>query len=178
MRTMIKRPGGLAAVAVAVTLVAAATASSATRSSGKVTPTQGGTLVFATSADWAGIDPQLISSGVAFVVFNHVFEGLVTRNRTIDAPTAPIVPGLATSWTVSKSGLVYTFKLRRGVKFTDGTPFNAAAVQFNFQRWRDKTFKYYSSIAGGNTAALMGEVAATKPVGPMAFAVTLKRRDA
>ncbi len=45
------------------------------------------------------------------------------------------MPQLATSWTASKNGLSWTFKLRQGVKFHDGTPFNAAAVCFNFTRW-------------------------------------------
>ena len=43
-------------------------------------------------------------------------------------------PGLAESWTISKDGLRYTFKLRKGVSFHDGTPFNAEAVKFSIER--------------------------------------------
>ena len=46
-----------------------------------------------------------------------------------------IVPGLAESWTLSSDGLTYTFKIRSGVKFSDGTDLDAAAVKFNFDRW-------------------------------------------
>jgi peptide/nickel transport system substrate-binding protein len=142
------------------------------------TPKTGGTLTFGTSADWAGIDPQLVASGVAQVVFNQIFEGLVTRDRTINTDSPPIKPGLAESWTTSPDRRTYTFKLRPNVTFQDGTPFNANAAQFNFRRWRDPSFQYYSAIAAGNTAALMQEVAATSVIAPMTFAVTLKAPDA
>jgi peptide/nickel transport system substrate-binding protein len=142
------------------------------------TPKTGGTLTFGTSADWAGIDPQLVASGVAQVVFNQVFEGLVTRDRTINTDTPPIKAGLAESWTTSPDRRTYTFKLRPNVTFQDGTPFDANAVQFNFRRWRDPSFQYYSTIAAGNTVALMQEVASTSVVSPMTFAITLKAPDA
>ncbi|MCU1379078.1 MAG: glutathione transporter substrate-binding protein [Acidimicrobiales bacterium] len=139
---------------------------------------KGGTIVFATAADWPGMDPQLASSGVAMVVQNHVFEGLVTRDRTIDTDSAPIKPALATSWTVSPDGRVYTFKLRQGVTFHDGTPFNAAAVEFNFRRWRDPTFKFYSEVAAGNTASLMQLVESTRVVDDATFELTMKTPSA
>jgi ABC-type transport system substrate-binding protein len=63
---------------------------------------------------------------------------------------------------VSKDGTVWTFTLRKGVKFHDGTPFNAAAVVWNFDRWRlsnhpqhenqtkaGRTFEYYGAQFGG-----------------------------
>ena len=49
--------------------------------------------------------------------------------------TTKIRPGLATSWKTTDGGKVWTFHLRHGVKFHDGTPFNAAAVCYNFNRW-------------------------------------------
>src|SRR5204863_4802775 len=66
-------------------------------------------------------------------------------------------PELATSWKASKNGLSWTFTLRKGVKFSDGTPFNAAAVCFNFSRWynfpaplqSDALSYYWNTVFGG-----------------------------
>jgi len=52
----------------------------------------------------------------------------------IVALNGTVVPGLATSWSVSSNGTQWTFHLRQGVKFHDGTPFNATAVKFSFDR--------------------------------------------
>lgn len=49
-----------------------------------------------------------------------------------------ILPALAASWEISPDGKIYTFYLRKGVKFSDGTPFNADAVKFSLERWRQK----------------------------------------
>ena len=61
------------------------------------------------------------------------------------------MPWLAESWSTARDGRSVTFKLRRDVKFHDGTPFNAEAVKFNFDRIVDPKFK-----AGGSRAALGG----------------------
>ncbi|MBO8127368.1 MAG: ABC transporter substrate-binding protein [Firmicutes bacterium] len=56
-----------------------------------------------------------------------------------------LVPGLATSWEVSDDGLTYTFHLRKGVKFHDGTPFNAEAVKFSIERQIDPNHPYHDT---------------------------------
>ena len=64
-------------------------------------------------------------------IADQILEGLVEL-----APGGTrVVPGLATSWKVSPDGRVWTFVLRRGVRFQDGTRLDAAAVCFNFERW-------------------------------------------
>jgi peptide/nickel transport system substrate-binding protein len=93
--------------------------------------TAGGTLVFAGAADPTYLDPALVSDGESFRVTEQIFEGLVS----IKPGTTSIRPALATRWTLSKNGKTYTFFLRHGVKFHDGTRFNAAAVCANFNRW-------------------------------------------
>jgi peptide/nickel transport system substrate-binding protein len=89
------------------------------------------TLVYAGSADPALLDPALISDGESFRVGRQIFESLVGAKLG----GTKIVPSLSTSWSVSKNHLIWTFTLRKNVKFSDGTPFNAAAVCFNFTRW-------------------------------------------
>ena len=91
----------------------------------------GGTLVFAGASDPVVLDGALVSDGESLRVIDQIFEGLVAL-----APgTTEIVPALAESWEASPDGLAWTFKLRSGVTFHDGEPFNAAAVCYNFDRW-------------------------------------------
>ncbi len=95
----------------------------------------GGDFVFAASSDPAMLDPALASDGETFRPARQMFEGLVgTKPGTTD-----LEPLLATEWEASKDGKSYTFTLRRGVKFHDGTDFNAAAVCTNFDRWYNWT---------------------------------------
>ena len=85
----------------------------------------------------------------AFWVLNNVFEGLYTFR---DFKT--LVPSLATGHTVSDDGLTYTFQLRKAVKFHDGTPFNAEAVEFNYMRYLDKNHPFYDANAIYRTSML------------------------
>jgi peptide/nickel transport system substrate-binding protein len=89
------------------------------------------TLVFGAAADPTFLDPSLASDGETFRVTDQVFEGLTK----LKPGTLQVGPGLATKWTASKNAKSFTFILRQGVKFHDGTPFNAAAVCYNFNRW-------------------------------------------
>src|SRR5438876_11873258 len=86
------------------------------------------TLVFAGSADPALLDPSLISDGESLRATDQIFDSLVgfKTGGTI------VIPELATKWKVSKNRLVWTFTLRKGVRFSDGTKFNANAVCVNF----------------------------------------------
>ncbi len=91
----------------------------------------GGTLVFAGASDPVVLDGALVSDGESLRVIDQIFEGLVG----LKPGTTEIVPALAESWEASSDGLAWTLKLREGVKFHDGEPFNAAAVCYNFDRW-------------------------------------------
>jgi peptide/nickel transport system substrate-binding protein len=95
----------------------------------------GGTFVFAASSDPGMLDPAFASDGETFRVARQMYEGLVgTKPGTADP-----APLLAKSWTQSEDGLSYTFELEEGVKFHDGTDFNADAVCANFDRWYNWT---------------------------------------
>src|SRR5436309_1212596 len=91
------------------------------------------TVVFARGADSQKLDPGDVDDGESIKVLVNITEGLV-RFKT---GTAEIEPCLATSWTISPDGLTYTFKLRPGVRFHDGTPLDATAALFSFQRQMD-----------------------------------------
>ena len=75
-------------------------------------------------------DPHNVEVATLLRELNSVYEGLVDVTEKIMV----YEPVLATSWTVADDGLTYTFKLRGGVKFADGTPFNAEAVKVNYDR--------------------------------------------
>jgi peptide/nickel transport system substrate-binding protein len=89
------------------------------------------TLVYGGSADPTYLDPALVSDGESFRVAEAIMEGLVF----LKPGTTKVKPRLAIRWANSGKGKIWTFWLRRGVKFHDGTPFNASAVCFNFNRW-------------------------------------------
>ncbi|GAA4381617.1 ABC transporter substrate-binding protein [Paeniglutamicibacter cryotolerans] len=111
------------------------------------------TFIFAASSDPKSLDPAFASDGESFRVSRQIFEGLV---GTVPG-TADPAPMLAESWTNSDDGLSYDFKLKSGVTFQDGTPFNAEAVCANFDRWynftgiqqADSVAYYYSSLFKG-----------------------------
>lgn len=97
------------------------------------TAAQGGTadtLIFAQGADPRGLDPALVDDGESSKVIVNIYEGLLQYAKD----STKLEPCLAESWTVSPDGLTYTFTLRKGVKFHDGTDFNAEAVKVNIER--------------------------------------------
>jgi len=96
---------------------------------------RGGTLRAALDADPPTMDPHLSGSAVDRQVYQNLYDKLVDTDANL-----AIVPMLATSWTISPDGKTVTFKLRQGVKFHDGTPFNADAVKYNFERMLDPKF--------------------------------------
>jgi len=97
------------------------------------TPKRGGTLVYANGTDVVTLDPQFVTDVPTARIVMHVHETLVRQTDTRE-----IVPALAESWSVSDDKLTWTFKLRQGVKFHDGTPFDAAAVKATFDRLLDQ----------------------------------------
>src|SRR5690606_13492205 len=83
-------------------------------------------LIIGQIAEPQSLDPQVSTAANDFRITTNIFEGLVRFKEG----TLEVEPALATDWTISDDGLVYTFTLREGVTFHDGTPFNAEAVKF------------------------------------------------
>ena len=106
------------------------------------------TLVFGRGGDSTSLDPSRVTEGETFKVTVNLFETLVNFGEQ----DTTIQPGLAKEWEAAEDGLTYTFNLEEGVKFHDGTDFNADAVVANFERWAGgdgEKFPYYSSMFGG-----------------------------
>ncbi|ADI15692.1 ABC transporter substrate-binding protein [Truepera radiovictrix] len=119
-------------------------------------PQQGGEITVAIVVEPPGWDPTVSNSQeINRVTYGNVYEGLVMLNRH-----GEITPGLAESWEVSEDGLSWTFTLREGVTFHDGSTFTAEDVLAKFERARDPDAghthpEYYTAIdtvsAEGNT---------------------------
>jgi peptide/nickel transport system substrate-binding protein len=160
------------------TSLSAAPATSVPPASVEPSAQQGGSIVVGLEADLSILDPHRSSGGQTHLVNEQIFEKLVSRDyrKPNDGSPPAIVPRLASSWDVSADGLTYTFHLRQGVKFHDGTPFNAAAVEFNIRRVWDKTFQYYIGDGkSGEGASVFGNVASLKVVDDSTIQVVLSK---
>jgi peptide/nickel transport system substrate-binding protein len=94
------------------------------------TKTFADTFTYAQGADPRGLDPALVDDGESSKIIVNIYEGLLKYATD----STKVEPSLAESWEISPDGLAYTFKLKKGVKFHDGTDFNAEAVKFNIDR--------------------------------------------
>ena len=152
------------AVAVLVAVVAAACSKATTSSSGTTSsPSPGGsqTLNLAYLGDMSVPDPDVFYDIEGNTVILSVYQGLV--DYAPDSTT--IEPVLATSWTISADGLTYTFHLRTGVTFQDGTPFNAQAVETSFKR---------RTSVNSAPAYMLNQVAGYATPDATTFVITLK----
>jgi len=91
-------------------------------------------FIWGKSDDAVKLDPAVVTDGESVMVCTNIFDTLVI----FKPGSTEIMPWLAESWTTSDDGKVWTFQLRKGVKFHDGTPVNAAAVAFSFDRQMDE----------------------------------------
>ncbi|QEE45387.1 ABC transporter substrate-binding protein [Rhizobium sp. WL3] len=98
-------------------------------------------LVVGQIAEPKSLDPHTVTATNDFRILVNVYDGLV---RFKDG-TLEVEPALAESWDISEDGKTYTFKLRQGVKFHDGSEFNAEAVKFNFDRMLKEDHPFYST---------------------------------
>ena len=153
-------------------------------------PSSGGTaagpntLVFGRNQDAVKLDPAIVTDGNSLNVARVTMEGLTQYALG----SFDIEPALATSWSVSPDGKTWIFNLRHNVKFQDGTPFDADAVKFNFDRWRlvddpwhkilqgNLEYSYYESQFGGFPGVIRDvkvlapdkvEIDVTRTVAPM-----------
>ena len=111
-----------------------------------------------------GLDPTASAAApIRYITYANLYEGLV---RVVEDGT--VKPLLAESWTISDDKKVYTFKLRKGVKFHDGSPFDCSNVKFSYER----------AVAPDSTNAqkgLFAPIEKTECPDPATAVVTLKR---
>ncbi|RZS89711.1 peptide/nickel transport system substrate-binding protein [Motilibacter rhizosphaerae] len=139
------------------------TASTSAASTGASAPAGKTTLVVGLSGDIGQPpDPDVYYANNGLAIVLNAYEGLVQYKN--DADTVQIAPRLATSWTVDKTHTVYTFTLRPGVTFHDGTPFTSAAVKASFDR--------RNAVKGG-AAYMTAGVKSVDTSDPMKAVVTL-----
>ncbi len=112
------------------------------------------TFIFGRGGDSVQLDPAIVTDGESFRVTGQVLEPLFQYEHGTTVP----VPALATACTPDEAATEWICELREGVKFHDGTDFNADSVIFNFERWRFTTnpyhfesqvFEYYEAQFGG-----------------------------
>jgi peptide/nickel transport system substrate-binding protein len=132
--------------------------------SAQTPPKRGGTLRVGFYIEAATMDPHLSGSKIDRQVYHNIYEPLVTLDVKLG-----IKPGLAESWQQPDLKTL-VFKLRRGVKFHDGTEFNAEAARFNFMRMKNEP----RSVRKGEVAS----IDTVDVVDPYTIKLNLKRPDA
>ncbi len=128
-----------AIVLFAITLIvgcAATTAPTKSAATSSAASLNGGTFTRAMTSEPASLDPQGAPSSGLSLVLPYLFDTLVMYDADFK-----LVPYLAESWQIASDGKTITMKLKSGVTFHDGTPMNAEAVRFTFQRFKESGAK-------------------------------------
>lgn len=128
----------------------------------------GGTLTFAVGSDAGCVDPQQVGSNDTIYSLRQIVDSLTDQDPT----TGKIVPWLASSWTVSDDARTFTFHLRPGVTFSDGTPLTAQVVKANFDAIPKLGAK--ATLAEGYLSGYTG----TQVIDDTTFAVHFKQPNA
>lgn len=133
-----------------------------------------GALVVAQASDVIILDPVRATDSESIEVGELLFEGLVGWKPG----TTDVEPRLATSWQVSDDGLTWTFELRPGVKFHDGTAFDANAVVFSFERLLVKGHPQSIHDVANYWRGQMSDVENVVAITPLTVAIHVRRKFA
>lgn len=132
------------------------------------------TVVIGLLAEPVTFDPTQIGDLNTSRVVRRIYEGLTG----FVYGTYDIEPRLAESWEISEDGLQYTFKLRDGVVFHDGTPFNAEAVKYSYERQTDPAHQARGSLTYRYASNYLGNVESIDVIDDLTVRFTLKQPQA
>ena len=127
-------------------------------------------IVIGLQAEPVALDPAQLSDYNSSRAAMPMFEGLVR----FKSGSTEIEPALAESWEVSDDSLTYTFTMREGVTFHDGTPVDAAAAKFSFERQIDPNHPYHDTGEFAYADFTLGMIKSIEVLDPMTLQVTLE----
>ncbi len=157
-------------IGLALVLLIGTVALSACGGTGGETAVKKDQVVVGISAEPTSLDEQQISDYNSDRAASEIYDTLVR----FKGETMEVEPDLAESWDISKDGITYTFHLREGVKFHDGTDFNADAVVWNYKRMTDPKAEGYDTGTYGYAETLFGQVKDCKAPDANTVVFTLK----
>ncbi|MEW6376926.1 MAG: ABC transporter substrate-binding protein [Thermodesulfobacteriota bacterium] len=139
-------------------------------------PRKGGILSVGIESGIDVLDPHTHGGWMTYRVVRNIFEGLVDKDLTLEnVAYSPIIPCLAKSWEISSDGLIYTFHLREGVRFHDGTLFDAEAVKFNIDRMTNPKAPQYDPKAAHYSIFIWRYLKAVEVVNPLKVRIHLSQ---
>lgn len=145
-------------------------------------PAPSGVLVYGSGGQPVNLEPGNITDGNSIIVQDQIYNRLME----FKPGTTELQPALATEWSSSADGKTWTFRLRQGVIFHDGTVFDAEAVKFNVERWWDpkhpqgfrnagKIYEIWQQIFGGFKGSPQSLLQAVNAVDPLTVQFVLKQ---
>lgn len=139
-------------------------------------PKAGGTLLVGIEADVGPLDNNMNWGAITGRILEHIYDRVLNVDVTNPHEGAPeIGPGLAEKVDVAPDGLSYTFSLRKGVKFHDGSPWNAEAFKFNVERNYKEDHPFFHKAGAGVTRQVYRAVDRTEVVDEHTARVFMKQ---
>ncbi|MGF1576075.1 MAG: ABC transporter substrate-binding protein [Cyanophyceae cyanobacterium] len=138
---------------------------------------EGGTLTIGMSAGnipYPNTPPNEGYEGYRFVA-NNIYDALTAFDLDQGEEVPAVIPGLAERWELADDQVTWTFYLREGVTFHDGTPFNAEAVEFQFNRVSNEDFEYFDPNLYGGYRTYTQEIASYRVIDEYTFEITTVR---
>ena len=143
-------------------------------------PRAGGVLVYGACSDFSGLHPHQGFSNNCNPSFLSIYEALVERDWSLASPELKdktLPPGpfgvLAESWELADDRVTLTFNLRKGVKFHDGTDWNAEVAEINFLTQIDEDYEFFNPFGSAVTGATLSHVETVRAVDEFTFEMKL-----